>query len=76
MFIRSVVQFMATKAHIKLHAKKLYQADGYAVKEIIKVANVLYDAMKGRAGSNDGNNEEEEVIAIKQFFKVFFRQFC
>ena len=24
-FIRSVVQFMATKAHIKLHAKKLYQ---------------------------------------------------
>ena len=24
-FIRSAVQFMAQKAHIKLHAKKLYQ---------------------------------------------------
>eukprot|EP00095_Tigriopus_kingsejongensis_P010498 maker-scaffold436_size171858-snap-gene-0.33 protein:Tk10498 transcript:maker-scaffold436_size171858-snap-gene-0.33-mRNA-1 annotation:"clusterin-associated protein 1 isoform x1" len=45
-FVRSVVQFMATKAHIKLHAKKLYQADGHSVKEVIKVAEVLYEAMK------------------------------
>jgi clusterin-associated protein 1 len=35
--VRSVVQFMANKAHIKLNPKKLYQADGYAVKELIKV---------------------------------------
>ena len=46
MFIRSVVQFMATKANVKLHAKKLYQSDGYAVKEILKVPSVLYNAMK------------------------------
>jgi clusterin-associated protein 1 len=39
MFIRSVVQFMATKAHIKLHTKKLYQSDGYAVKEILKITS-------------------------------------
>ena len=45
-FIRSVVQFMATKAHIKLNTKKLYQADGYAVKEVIKISSVLYNAMK------------------------------
>ena len=46
MLVRSVVQFMATKAHIKLNTKKLYQADGYAVKEVIKISSVLYNAMK------------------------------
>ncbi|XP_033108039.1 clusterin-associated protein 1-like isoform X2 [Anneissia japonica] len=45
-FVKSVAQFMATKAHIKLNTKKLYQADGYAVKELLKVTSVLYNAMK------------------------------
>ena len=36
----------ATKAHIKLNPKKLYSADGYAVKELLKVASLLYAAMK------------------------------
>ena len=56
-FIRSVVQFMATKAHVKLHAKKLYQADGYSVKEVIKIASILYDAMKINVGDEDGDND-------------------
>ena len=58
MFIRSVVQFMATKAQIKLHAKKLYQADGYAVKEVIKVASVLYGAMR----NNRMGGDKEEAL--------------
>ncbi|XP_023195005.1 clusterin-associated protein 1 [Xiphophorus maculatus] len=45
-FIKAVVQFMATKAHIKLNTKHLYQADGYAVKEMLKITSVLYNAMK------------------------------
>lgn len=36
----------ATKAHIKLNTKKLYSADGYAVKELLKIASVLYSAMR------------------------------
>ncbi|XP_068003461.1 clusterin-associated protein 1 isoform X5 [Melanerpes formicivorus] len=44
-FIKAVAQFMATKAHIKLNTKKLYQADGNAVKELLKVTSVLYSAM-------------------------------
>ncbi|XP_068276360.1 clusterin-associated protein 1 isoform X2 [Nyctibius grandis] len=44
-FIKAVAQFMATKAHVKLNTKKLYQADGYAVKELLKVTSVLYGAM-------------------------------
>ena len=38
--------FQATKAHIKLNTKKLYQADGYAVKEILKVLTPLYKALR------------------------------
>ena len=64
-FIRSVVQFMATKAHIKLHAKKLYQADGYAVKEIIKIASVLYNAMKLNV-QEEGDSGEVRRMAISR----------
>ncbi|KAK3705197.1 hypothetical protein QZH41_013991 [Actinostola sp. cb2023] len=46
LFTKAVAQFMATKAHIKLNTKKLYGADGYAVKELLKVTSVLYSAMK------------------------------
>ena len=56
---------MASKAHIKLHTKKLYQSDGYAVKEIIKVASVLYNAMK--ANSIDGQSSSEERSELPTF---------
>lgn len=29
-----------------MNTKKLYQADGYAVKELLKVTSVLYNAMR------------------------------
>lgn len=57
MFVRSIVQFMATKAHVKLHAKKIYQSDGYAVKEIIKVTSVLYNAMRMNNQANERGTE-------------------
>ena len=41
-----VVILQATKAHIKLNTKKLYQSDGYAVKELLKATAVLYNAMR------------------------------
>ncbi|XP_073916223.1 clusterin-associated protein 1 isoform X15 [Castor canadensis] len=55
---------MATKAHIKLNTKKLYQADGYAVKELLKITSVLYNAMKtkGMEGSKVG---EEDIGKFK-----------
>ena len=49
----------ATKAHIKLNTKKLYQADGYAVKELLKVTSVLYNAMKTNV-FNQGENADED----------------
>ena len=36
----------ATKAHLKLNTKKLYSADGYAVKELLKISSLLYSAMR------------------------------
>lgn len=36
--------FKAIKAQIKLNTKKLYQADGHAVGELLKVATMLYEA--------------------------------
>ncbi|XP_073916220.1 clusterin-associated protein 1 isoform X11 [Castor canadensis] len=63
-FIKAIAQFMATKAHIKLNTKKLYQADGYAVKELLKITSVLYNAMKtkGMEGSKVG---EEDIGKFK-----------
>ncbi|XP_042720694.1 clusterin-associated protein 1 isoform X2 [Lagopus leucura] len=58
-FIKAVAQFMATKAHIKLNTKKLYQADGYAVRELLKVTSVLYSAMNTEGVECTDITEEE-----------------
>ncbi|XP_065841989.1 clusterin-associated protein 1-like [Oscarella lobularis] len=63
LFIKSVAQFMATKAHIKLNGKKLYGADGYAVKELLKIASMLYDAMR----SNQNDRAGVKPATIEQF---------
>ncbi|XP_065831936.1 putative leucine-rich repeat-containing protein DDB_G0290503 [Oscarella lobularis] len=63
LFIKSVAQFIATKAHIKLNGKKLYGADGYAVKELLKIASMLYDAM----GSNQNDRPGVKSAIIEQF---------
>ncbi|KAG8145511.1 hypothetical protein E2320_012035, partial [Naja naja] len=49
----------ATKAHIKLNTKKLYQADGYAVKELLKITTVLYNAMKSKGMESTAMGEED-----------------
>ncbi|NWU90025.1 CLUA1 protein, partial [Upupa epops] len=49
----------ATKAHIKLNTKKLYQADGYAVKELLKVTTVLYSAMNTKGVEHVDVSEED-----------------
>ncbi|XP_068600012.1 clusterin-associated protein 1 homolog [Brachionichthys hirsutus] len=46
LFIKAVAQFMAMNAHINLNMKHLYQADGYAVREMLKITSVLSTAMK------------------------------
>lgn len=43
-FIISVTKFFLSKTRIKLNMKKLYQADGYAVRELLKITTMLYKA--------------------------------
>ncbi|KAI9138788.1 Clusterin-associated protein-1-domain-containing protein [Paraphysoderma sedebokerense] len=56
-FVKSIAQLMATKAHIKLNTRKLYSADGYAVKELLKIASLLHDALKIVQGEDEIEDE-------------------
>ncbi|XP_013789422.1 clusterin-associated protein 1 homolog isoform X2 [Limulus polyphemus] len=64
-FIKYIAQFMVTKAHIKLNPKRLYMADGYAVKELLKISTILYDAMRtNESGEGDGPEEDTSNFDI------------
>ena len=60
-FIKSAAQLMATKAHIKLNTKKLFGADGYAVKELLKITSVLYSAMRSNEDKTGSESESTSV---------------
>eukprot|EP00930_Biecheleria_cincta_P082492 TRINITY_DN72215_c0_g1_i1.p1 TRINITY_DN72215_c0_g1~~TRINITY_DN72215_c0_g1_i1.p1 ORF type:complete len:445 (+),score=120.45 TRINITY_DN72215_c0_g1_i1:32-1336(+) len=45
-FVKDVCEKVVLKTSVKLNPKKVYGADGYAVKEILKLAQILYDAQK------------------------------
>lgn len=47
-FFRSVCEAVHAKTRMKLSIKKLYQADGYAVQELLKLALLLKEATKLR----------------------------
>lgn len=45
-FLKSIVQVLLSKARVKLNIKMLYRADGFAVKELLKVASLLYESIR------------------------------
>ena len=49
-FVRQVCQLFSSKARIILNPKKLYEATGNAVKEMLKVAEMMHKAMKTSEG--------------------------
>jgi hypothetical protein len=49
-----MAQFMATETHVRLNTKRLYGADGYAVKELLKIASLLYNASRFQVGVRAG----------------------
>ena len=53
------MSIQSANAHIKMNAKKLYQADGYAVKELLKITRILYNAVKNNAIKDQ--NEEDDI---------------
>ena len=63
LFIRSVCQLFASKARITLNPKRLYEAQGYAVKEMLKIAQMMYKAMQ----SSQQTEEDENAGALMDF---------
>lgn len=56
------------KANIKLNTKRLYQADGYAVKELLKITTLLYDALKNSDLANITEDDDDDyLISLKEF---------
>jgi clusterin-associated protein 1 len=53
----------ASKGRLRLSAKRLYQSDGYCVKELLKVSSILYAAMT--------RNQAEEVRMRQENHKRF-----
>lgn len=60
-FIKSATQLMLSKGRIKLNPRRLYSADGVAVKELLKIASVLEEA------TNLAGQKENEVLSPEQF---------
>ncbi|KAF7389161.1 clusterin-associated protein 1 [Vespula maculifrons] len=59
--IRSVAEFMALNTNVKLNTKKLYQADGYAVQELLKITNLLQEA-QNRGSESMNQNDGRKII--------------
>lgn len=56
-FIRQICQLFASKARIILNPKKLYEASGYSVQEMLKIATMMQKAMV----SSENLVEEEDM---------------
>ncbi|KAJ1460422.1 Clusterin-associated protein-1-domain-containing protein [Pelagophyceae sp. CCMP2097] len=52
-FLTTVAGVMLAKAKVKLNAKRLYAADGRAVKELLKVATLLFSATRAEAAAKE-----------------------
>lgn len=68
-FIQIICQFMATKAFVKLNPKRLYKADGYAVKELLKIVALLYSALKLEERAVDEDDQDlnlAELLSVER----------
>jgi hypothetical protein len=45
-----------------LNPKKLYEASGYAVKELLKISNMMHKAMKSSADMVDADDESANTL--------------
>jgi len=60
-FLKSVAEQLLVKARVKLNLKNLYSSNGFAVRELLKVATLLHDAH--RNASTDAEDGDETLPA-------------
>lgn len=66
-FLKTITQLMASRARVKLNMKRLYAADGYAVKELLKVASILYKATSKADEDGEDLSGAEFTLSSKVF---------
>ena len=62
-FINSICNAMRQKAGLRLNAKKLYASDGHAVRELSKVARLLYEWLSPQDAA-------EQVLQLNSTIKL------
>ena len=60
-FLKSVAEQLLVKARVKLNLKNLYASNGFAVRELLKVATLLHDAHKNASLDQE---EAEEAMSV------------
>ena len=60
-FLKSVAEQLLVKARVKLNLKNLYASNGFAVRELLKVATLLHDAHKHASLDQE---EAEEAMTV------------
>ena len=65
-FIKSACIFFYQNLKVKLNLKKIYAADGHCVKEILKIADIIYKAKKAVSLENDFENAQELDISSRK----------
>ena len=65
-FIKTACVFFYQNLKVQLNPKKLYAADGHAVQELLKVAQILYDAKKTVDSEKDFSYGQELDISSKK----------
>lgn len=60
-FLTQVASEVLAKARIRLNPKKLYAADGFAVKELLKLARVLYEASRIDVATLEADDDDDDV---------------
>ena len=59
-----------------MNMKKLYQADGYAVKELLKATSVLYNAVKTNLTKDQLTDDGDSSVSFDISSKVNFVHSC
>ncbi|KAG6604577.1 Clusterin-associated protein 1 [Phytophthora cinnamomi] len=64
-FLTQVATEVLAKARIRLNPKRLYAADGFAVKELIKLARVLYEASRIDLATEQEPDDDDDDVSVK-----------
>eukprot|EP01023_Acetabularia_acetabulum_P013856 TRINITY_DN16741_c0_g1_i1.p1 TRINITY_DN16741_c0_g1~~TRINITY_DN16741_c0_g1_i1.p1 ORF type:complete len:459 (+),score=92.42 TRINITY_DN16741_c0_g1_i1:99-1379(+) len=61
-FLQAVARTMYLKTRIKLNIKRLYAADGMAVKELLKIASLLHKATSKAKQPIEGDGDSSDTV--------------